>query len=313
MPARPRSCAPANKPFEQQWPAAHAFRSACPLPQPISPAQQQHVVNIIRRAARAEILPRFRALSAAQIASKSRPDDLVTEADLAAEAMITRALRLAFPQALILGEEAASADPSLLDRLADAPLAFVIDPVDGTWNFAHGLAVFGVILAVTQYGRPVFGLIYDPLADDWAIADLSQGSARLERGSGAAQPLKVAIGKPIEALSGFVPLNLFEGEARKRLALTLPGFARTQSLRCSAMEYRLIAQGHMDFLLTGALQPWDHAAGALICAQAGAHVEMLAGGAYEAGKSRGHLLVAPDRATWNRLRKVFDFLTKKAG
>ncbi|UWR11002.1 inositol monophosphatase family protein [Sulfitobacter mediterraneus] len=279
-----------------------------PLPPALRPAQQQHVLNIVRRAAKAEILPRFRALAAAEISSKSRPDDLVTTADLQAEAMITRALKIAFPDALVIGEEAVAKDPSLLDGLANAPLAFIIDPVDGTWNFAHGLAVFGVILAVTQFGKPGFGLIYDPLADDWAIADSATGLAELQKANGNGSPLRVAMGKQIENLSGYIPLSLFEGPVLRQVAATLPSFARVTSLRCSAHEYRMVAQGHVDFLLTGMLHPWDHAAGALICAQAGAHVEMLDGGPYSAARRNGHLLVAPDRTTWNRLRKVFDFL-----
>ena len=277
------------------------------IPDTVTPAQQQHVLNIVRRAAKAEILPRFRALDQSEIATKSRRDDLVTAADIAAEEMITRALRLAFPDALVLGEEAVSKNPALLKQIADAPLAFIIDPVDGTWNFAHGLAVFGVILAVTHFGTPVFGLIYDPVADDWAIAD-TEGAPRLDGPLGTKRLLKAPMGKPIENLSGHIPLNLFPPAQKARLAVTLPGFARTEALRCSAHEYRMVAQGHTDFVLTASLNPWDHAAGALICARAGCHVEMLDGGPYTAARHEGYLLTAPDRTTWNKLRKVFDFL-----
>ena len=279
-----------------------------PLPAPVSPAQQQLILNVVRRTARAEIMPRFRALSDGDIQTKSRADDLVTAADIAAEEMITRALRIAFPDALIVGEEAASRDPALLDGIADAPLAIIVDPIDGTWNFAHGLAVFGVILAVTQFGRPAFGLIYDPVGDDWVIAD-DETAPLLERASGVSRPLKAAMGKPLEDLSGYLSLALFSPEHRVKLAATLPGFARTQTLRCSAHQYRMIAQGHVHFMLTEGLHPWDHAAGALICERAGCHVEMLDGGPYSAARHEGYLLVAPDRTTWNRLQKVFAFLS----
>ena len=252
-------------------------------------------------------MPRFRRLSAGDIATKAHADDLVTAADTAAEAMITRALQIAFPNALVVGEEAVAKDPSLLGKIADAPVAFIIDPVDGTWNFAHSIAVFGVILAVTQYGKPAFGLIYDPVADDWAIAD-EDHTPLMERGNGMTTPLKVAMGKQIDELSGFVPLNLFPKDQQAQLAATLPSFKRASTMRSSAHEYRMIAQGHADFLLTALLHPWDHAAGALICERAGAHVEMLDGGAYSAERHEGHLLVAPDRTTWNRLKKVFGFL-----
>tara|TARA_R110002110_G_scaffold87967_33_gene229203 strand:+ start:743 stop:1624 length:882 start_codon:yes stop_codon:yes gene_type:complete len=273
----------------------------------VSKAQQNHILNIVRRTAKAEIMPRFRRLAAVDVSAKSGPDDLVTAADTAAEAMITRALLLAFPHALVVGEEAAAVDPTLLDKIAGAPLAFIIDPVDGTWNFAHGLAVFGVILAVTQFGRPAFGLIYDPVADDWILAD-DQSTARLETPIGTSHTVTVSMGKPIEALCGHVPLHQFKGEMLHRVAGVLPSFRRSEALRCSAHEYRMMAQGHSDFVLTESLHPWDHAAGALICERAGAHVEMLDGGPYTAARHTGYLLTAPDRTTWNKLRKVFSFL-----
>ena len=273
----------------------------------ITPAQRSQIINIVRRAARAEIMPRFRHLSDGDIRTKSRADDLVTEADTRAEAMIARALQIAFPSALVIGEEAVAAKPELLDGIGEAQLAFHIDPVDGTWNFAHGLSMFGVIIAATRYGKPVFGLIYDPVGDDWAIAD-EEMTPQLQRPFGAARDLTAAKGKQLEELSGIVPLHLFEQDKKAQIAATFPTFARVNTLRCSAHEYRMLAQGHVDFSLTALLHPWDHAAGALIAARAGAHVEMLDGGEYSAARLTGHLLIAPDKATWGKLKKVFNFL-----
>jgi len=281
-----------------------------PLPKPVSMAQQRTILNVLRRTARAEIMPRFRNLSAGDIAVKSRPNDLVTQADKAAEAMITRALTLAFPSALVVGEESVADTPALLDQIADAPLAFIIDPIDGTWNFAHGIAVFGTILAVTQFGRPAFGLIYDPVGDDWAICD-AETAPRLEAMNGKNRPLHVSQGKAVEDLIGYIALELFPTDMQAQLAATFPNFARTAAMGCSAHEYRMIAQGHADFVLTPTLNPWDHAAGALICERAGAHVEMLDGTPYTAARHTGHLLVAPDHLTWNRLQKIFAFLAPK--
>ncbi len=278
----------------------------------ITPAQRTQIINIVRRAAKAEIMPRFRHLSDGDIRTKSNAHDLVTEADTRAEAMITRALQIAFPSALVIGEEAVAAKPELLDGIAEAQLAFHIDPVDGTWNFAHGLPVFGVIIAATRYGKPVFGLIYDPVGDDWAVAD-EEMTPQLQRPFGAARTLKAATGKPLEEMSGVIPLHLFPKEKQAQLAATFPGFAQVNTLRCSAHEYRMLAQGHVDFSITALLHPWDHAAGALITARAGSHVEMLDGGDYDATRKTGHLLVAPDKATWSKLKKIFNFLIVETG
>jgi len=164
-----------------------------------------------------------------------------------------------------------------------------------------------VIIAATRYGKPVFGLIYDPVADDWAIAD-EEMVPQLQRPFGAARDLKAATGKPLEEMSGIVPLHMFPKDKQDQMAATLPSFRRVHSLCCSAHEYRMLAQGHVDFSLSAMLHPWDHAAGALIAARAGAHVEMLEGGDYNAARQTGHLLVAPDKATWGKLKKKFSFL-----
>ena len=280
-----------------------------PMPQPpaLSAAQQAQVINILRRAARAEVLPRFRNLAPGDIDTKSGPLDLVTAADIAAEAMVTRALQRAFPSALIVGEEAVAKDPALLDRIADAPLAFILDPIDGTSNFAHGLALFGMILAVTRFGKTAFGAIYDPVNDDWVIAD-DQSRAQMQRFAVPPRDLRVSQSKPVEEMHGYVPLAMFPKEHQARVAALLPGFERVNSLRCSAHEYRMMAQGHADFMISASLHPWDHAAGALICERAGAHVEMLSGGPYDATLRKGYLLVASDKTAWNRLKKLFGFL-----
>jgi len=84
-------------------------------------------------------MPRFGKLAPAQIRWKSSAFDLVTEADEAAEGVIETALTAAFPGAVVIGEESAHQDPALLDTIADAQLAFIVDPVDGTRNFASNL------------------------------------------------------------------------------------------------------------------------------------------------------------------------------
>ena len=278
-----------------------------PLTAPLTEALQMTVINLVRRAAKAEILPRFRNLAARDVATKAGKFDLVTEADTAAEAMLARGLQQMFPHALIVGEEAASADPELRGKIAEAELCFILDPVDGTWNFANGLALFGVILAVTRFGKPVMGLLYDPIMDDWIVAD-EASPARLVRSAGAERRLQVSGGGALHEMSGYVHLYLMDRDKQDEMAAALPEFGRTQVLRCSCHEYRTLAQGGMDFCISGTMTPWDHAAGVLICQQAGGHVAMLDGSDYTASVTEGYLLSAPDEDSWNRLRDRFAFL-----
>ena len=278
-----------------------------PLTSPLTEAQQASLINLVRRAARAEIMPRFRNLGREDIARKAHHHDLVTEADTAAEAMLTRGLLQMFPHALIVGEEAASADPELRGKIAEAELCFILDPVDGTWNFANGLAMFGVIVAVTRFGKPVLGILYDPVMDDWIIAD-ETSPARLARSLGMDRELKMAKAGPLNEMSGFIHFYLLPEDKQALMAAALPDFFRTQALRCSCHEYRCLAQGGMEFCLSGTMTPWDHAAGVLICQRAGGYAAMLDGSDYNASITDGYLLTAPDEESWNRLRDWFDFL-----
>ena len=151
------------------------------------------VMEDMRRAAEAEILPRFPGVTAEGIRTKTAPDDLVTDADIGAERRLTEALSAHFPEALLVGEEAVSADPSILTRLGDADLAVIIDPVDGTWNFAHGVPLFGMIVAIVSGGETVAGLIHYPLPPGWGRAHGT--SPAMARGPGSASRRQGRSGK----------------------------------------------------------------------------------------------------------------------
>ena len=275
------------------------------IPAPLSPAQRSQIINLIRRTARAEILPRFRTLSATDIDQKSGPMDVVTAADREAEKMIVRGLLSMFPNALIVGEESMTEDK--IAELAEAEMGFTIDPVDGTWNFANGLSTFGVILAMTRFGVPVFGLIYDPVMDDVLIAD-ETGPAQILAPRRPARSVAVSKGGPVENLTGFVSFYNIPEDKRPQMAALMTRFQRLYMLRCAAHEFRMMAQGHVDFVLCSSLSPWDHAAGALIVGRAGGHVACLDGSEYRAQMRSGYLLCASDAATWGRVRDAVSFL-----
>jgi fructose-1,6-bisphosphatase/inositol monophosphatase family enzyme len=158
---------------------------------------------VMREAAEAEILPRFRQLGHGAVRTKTGPLDLVTDADEAAERAITAGIARLFPGAVVVGEEATAADPGLLRRIADADLAFVVDPVDGTANFAAGLPLFGVMAAAMVRGEIVASVIHDPIGGDGALALRGEG-AWMEQPSGARADLRVAPPAPLERMTGAI-------------------------------------------------------------------------------------------------------------
>lgn len=269
---------------------------------------ENQIIQIVRTAAKTQILPRFQNLAPGDIATKKDRFDLVTEADEQAELALTKALRQLLPDALVVGEEAVSANPALRDKIAEAELAVVLDPVDGTWNFANSLPLFGVILSVMRHGTPVFGLLYDPVMDDWISAN-SEGPATLTRADGTQSTLSVSQGGHPADMSGFAHFYLLGQEQQRHLAAKFTDLGRVWSLRCSCHEYRTVARGNADFIISGELNPWDHAAGVLICQRAGGVAKMLDGRDYNAAHKTGFLLTAPDNESWEQLRAFFAFLS----
>lgn len=261
------------------------------------------LADLLADAARAEILPRFRRLDRESVRQKSSRADLVTEGDVAAERVITAALRERYPDALVIGEEAVSADESLLDGLAEADLAFVIDPIDGTFNFAAGLPLFGVMLAVTVKGETVAGIIHDPIGGDWILAARGTG-AFIRDGKGGMTPVHVAAPVEVAQMTGSVSWQFLEGAERRRIAANHTKCLAPMNFKCAAHEYRILCEGHADFACYTKLMPWDHLAGVLIHAEAGGYSAKLDGAPYRAGDMHGGLIVAPDRESWAALKQA---------
>ena len=257
--------------------------------------------GILAEAARREIMPRFRRLTAGEVREKAAPGDLVTEADEAAERFIFAELERAFPGALLVGEEAATRDPAVLGRLADAELAFVIDPVDGTLNYASDLPLFAVMAAAVLRGETAAAVIHDPTLNDSALALRGEG-AWLEDAAGTSRDLRVGGPVAVADMNGMASWQYFPEPMRSALPARFPAFASVASLRCCGQEYRLAAAGRCDFLLYGGLNPWDHAPGVLLFGEAGGHARMLDGSLYRPGKPSTGLLCAPDGDSWRSIR-----------
>ncbi len=277
----------------------------------IFPAEAEaKLIAAVRQIAAEEILPRFRFLGEGDIATKSRMDDLVTVADREAERRLSEVAITILPGVAVVGEEAVSEDASVRDAI-DCSVCLIVDPIDGTWNFANGLANFGVILSLSQNGETEWGMIYDPIGDDWVIATRGQG-ARFVKSDGAETQLRFTqdCDRIASNAIGYVHSYLFEGDERRRLFSRLPEFHKTDALRCSAHEYRLLARGIVDFCVSPVLNPWDHAAGCLISEEAGGVARLLTGEPYRPTQREGRLIVASSEANW---QMVADAITGPDG
>src|SRR4051812_46472789 len=127
------------------------------------------VAKLLREIALVEVLPRFRQLKAHEIREKS-PGDFVTIADEAMEAALAPKLAALLPGSLLVGEEDCARDPSVMKRLASDQPVWVIDPVDGTANFAEGKEEFCTMMALVERDQVLGGWIYDPVTDTTSYA-----------------------------------------------------------------------------------------------------------------------------------------------
>ena len=271
---------------------------------PLSEAQADAIVAAVREVAAAEILPRFRNLSGDDVDAKGAFDDLVTVADTAAETALTARINEILPGDAVVGEEAVAADRSVLDRVGQGRVT-IIDPIDGTWNFAHGIANYGVIVAVIEEGEIVWGLLYDPSFDDWIAAH--RGGGTWFHRQGRARRLETDQGDaPFDRLRGNLGAYLYPQPLQPALAATAPLFRRASSLGASLHEYRQIALGGSDFCLNGMLNVWDHAAGVLILQEAGSVSRLLDGRPYHPTMREGRLLNARSEPLWDRLAETFN-------
>ncbi|MFX0537041.1 inositol monophosphatase family protein [Ornithinimicrobium sp. Y1847] len=219
------------------------------------------VLTLLQETAEAVINPRFRALDEGEVTAKTHPGDLVTVADREAEVLITRALRAAYPQALVLGEEAYAEEPGLLDAFTEAEHAFTVDPVDGTRNFVHGSPDHAVMAAEVLDGRTVRAWIWQP---QHGVAWVAERGAGLWR-DGERVDAVTASGRPED---WDVRTSRREGVG-DHLG---PAGPMTLSWISCGIDYPKLASGECDALLYSGTAPWDHVPGALMMEEVGGHV-----------------------------------------
>jgi fructose-1,6-bisphosphatase/inositol monophosphatase family enzyme len=264
----------------------------------VSLPDPDRVAALLRAAAREEILPRFRALAADEIHRKDAygdPNDVVTEADLAMERRISPELLALLPGSVVVGEEAAAADERILGALdGDAPV-WLVDPVDGTKNFAAGSEDFGAMLALVAGGATVMSWIHLPCRDAMYVAESGAG-ATLDGRRFAADAAPVA-GSPAGSVYGRISMPPDEfARLDSRAAAT----GRAQPyLGSAAVEYTSMLRGRKDYVVYHRLLPWDHAPGALLVAEAGGRIGHADGAAYEPRHRYRTLLAARTADAWD--------------
>ncbi len=227
------------------------------------------VLDLIQDVAARVITPRFRTLAAEDVSEKN-PGDLVTVADREAEAELTAALSAAYPDAVVLGEEAHSEDASVMDRFGVAEHAFTIDPVDGTKNFVHGSPDHAVMVAELRAGAVVRSWIWQPQHEAAYVAELGAGAWRNGERLTCTDP-----GPDPAAWR-------LRSSRRPWLNRTVPGSAPIAlTWVCCGVDYPSLIGGLCDVLLYGNALPWDHAPGSLLLTEAGGALGLQGGAPYD--------------------------------
>lgn len=233
------------------------------------------VSDLLVDVARRVVLPRFGTLRDDQVLQK-RPGDLVTVADREAEAEISAALRLLSPSALVVGEEESFLDPSLLDKLAVADEAWVVDPIDGTRNFTRHSPDFALMVAHVRGGETVEGWIYQPIHDAMYRAELGAGV--------------LCNGEPV-ARHADRPRLL--GAAYTRQSGQPEHIDLRRSWGACGIDYPKLLTGEIDFLAYREGLPWDHLPGCLMVTQMGGRAATRDGVPYAPGVASAPLSVIP--------------------
>ena len=256
------------------------------------------ILALMRDAAQRAILPRWRQLAAHEVAAKDgggMVPDVVTIADGEAEAILAEGLTRLLPDAAVVGEEACHADPALFERLGDR-LCWIVDPLDGTNNFAAGKPPFGILIALAEHGETIGGWIYDCLSGRFCHAARGggafvDGERIAARATGATPPI---------AANSLVYMHPERREAVR--AAIAPHYALVDIPRCAAEQYPRLVLGENDVAIFERTLPWDHAAGALFVNESGGKAARPDGSAYRVDDhARPGLIGAASERLWDEL------------
>ncbi|MGV6825365.1 MAG: inositol monophosphatase family protein [bacterium] len=222
--------------------------------------------TLVRDIAREELLPRF-----AQVACETKDDNsIVTEADLAMQQRVTDALQHEWPDFGLLGEEMTQAEQ---EALIDNPGAglWILDPLDGTNNYAAGIPYFSVSLALLQQGKISAALVYDPVRDECFTAINGQGASL--NGEPLCQQGRIP---PFNQCMAAIDFKRLKPPVATDLACN-PPYGSQRSFGSVALDWCWLAANRFHLYLHGKSKLWDYVAGQLILSEAGGHSTTLQG------------------------------------
>ncbi|MGW9448985.1 inositol monophosphatase family protein [Streptomyces sp. NPDC055632] len=258
------------------------------------------VEEAVRKAAAAEIMPRFRQLAAHEIVEKNGPHDLVTVADRSAEAHLTASLTALLPGSVVVGEEAVHADPAVYDALRGDTPVWIVDPVDGTRQFVHGDPAFCTLVALARHGEVLASWTYAPALEEMAVAVRGRGATLNGEPLRSGSP---APGEVLEVASSHPDYTTPE-QKRALLGLDTDG-VRPRPCGSAGLEYLAVARGVLSGVAFSWEYAWDHAAGLLLVAEAGGADTTLAGEPFRVtGGNALPFTAARDAATAERIRTL---------
>jgi fructose-1,6-bisphosphatase/inositol monophosphatase family enzyme len=259
----------------------------------------ERVAALMRETAAAELLPRFRRLAKDDIRHK-RPGDVVTVADVVSEQRLASGLARILPGVPVVGEEAVENDAGLIELIGrPGESCWIVDPLDGTSNFAAGRDTFAMIVCLVHDRETIAGWILDVPGDRMAAVTKGQG-VRLDD-----QPIRLETkGRPPSGYIGFKVRKEFDRQLSAGQRARLGGLT---SLNCAGREYIEILSGQREFSLYRRTKPWDHAAGALMVGEAGGQAERFDGTPYgPAGSMDGGIITAVSAGVLTEVREILE-------
>lgn len=261
------------------------------------------ISDVIRAVAEDKIVPRFEQLQTHEIRTKSGPGDLVTIADEEAEIELTRILTDLYPGCGVVGEEAVSSGRVTRDILNGGhDMVFVVDPVDGTHNFAHGKPVFGTMIALVKGGERIASWIYQIPRRRMIHAVKGQGVFMDEK---PYTPPKPPQGMDLSAMKAFISRKFMPPPIRPYMEDKIKLVADATTHFCCAWEYVDILEGNAAFSIYSRIEPWDHLAGVLFLEEAGYYVRKWDKQPYLPSQFHGGLINAPSKELWDVIYREF--------